>query len=350
MSSMQPGTFRLFLALLVVIHHSFPLRLGAWAVGMFFALSGFWISRMWRRKYAKLDAPYTEFLASRWWRLAPVFLTVHLIAVILTLSGYRVGNPAAISDWRWVVTQPLIAGSTQVTRLLPPSWSLDVEMQFYLCAPLLVVGMASLSKRDAGCFVLALLCWSVLRLCIIRSFEEAKLDIFAWIFAVGCLCERFDFHPTPGMVTASATTVGCLILLTFGFTETHSLVWLRGSQETTAATWLQTGYFVLLVSAGIPFAMDTVGRRSSPWDRWLGDLSYPLYMFHWLPREWYYAHVDLNGPWWHSLTMLGVNITVALGGAVVILQLVDRPLQNLRSRRLASSLPNTAPQPNISNV
>ncbi|MCY2974585.1 MAG: hypothetical protein NTW52_07945 [Planctomycetota bacterium] len=33
----------------------------------------------------------------------------------------------------------MIAGSTQFGRLLPPYWSLDVEMLFYLIAPFLVM-------------------------------------------------------------------------------------------------------------------------------------------------------------------------------------------------------------------
>jgi peptidoglycan/LPS O-acetylase OafA/YrhL len=46
MTKIGSGLFRLFLAFAVVLHHSFPLRLGAWAVDVFFILSGYWISRL----------------------------------------------------------------------------------------------------------------------------------------------------------------------------------------------------------------------------------------------------------------------------------------------------------------
>ena len=82
-----PGAFRLFLAFVVVLHHSTPVRLGAWAVGLFFCLSGYWIAAMWGVKYSRLDHPYTEFLVSRWWRLAPVLFATTAIAAIDYASG-----------------------------------------------------------------------------------------------------------------------------------------------------------------------------------------------------------------------------------------------------------------------
>ena len=72
MTVLGPGMFRLLLSLLVVLHHSLPLRLGTWAVYVFFILSGFWICRMWRQRYAETQSPYLTFLVSRWWRLPRV--------------------------------------------------------------------------------------------------------------------------------------------------------------------------------------------------------------------------------------------------------------------------------------
>ncbi|MEM9110817.1 MAG: acyltransferase family protein [Planctomycetota bacterium] len=150
----SPGVFRFFLATLVVIHHSFPLRLGAWAVGLFFVLSGYWISRMWRQKYAAQASPYAGFLLSRWWRIAPLFFAVHLLAAGLIAMGVAGGSQTLLNDPVWWLTQPAVAGSTQFGRLLPPAWSLDVEMQFYFLAPLLMAGMLMLKTR--GLTLLAL--------------------------------------------------------------------------------------------------------------------------------------------------------------------------------------------------
>jgi peptidoglycan/LPS O-acetylase OafA/YrhL len=81
MTKFGSGLFRLLLASAVVFHHSFPLRLGAWAVYVFFFLSGYWISRLWRQRYTNTRNPLLTFLVSRWWRLAPVFFLCTCLSV-----------------------------------------------------------------------------------------------------------------------------------------------------------------------------------------------------------------------------------------------------------------------------
>src|ERR1700736_4048071 len=93
MTKMGPGFFRLFLSFVVVCHHSFPFRLGAWGVYVFFILSGFWISRMWRQRYAQTHHPLLTFMISRWWRLAPVFLICTALSVT---SSFFLGDAGAL--------------------------------------------------------------------------------------------------------------------------------------------------------------------------------------------------------------------------------------------------------------
>src|ERR1700675_4798789 len=103
-----PGFFRLFLSFVVVFHHSFPLRLGAWAVYVFFILSGFWISRMWRQRYAQTHRPLLTFVVSRWWRLAPVFLIWTVLSVASCFFLGEVGALERSSDPIWWARQLLI--------------------------------------------------------------------------------------------------------------------------------------------------------------------------------------------------------------------------------------------------
>ena len=327
---MSPGLFRLTLAVIVMIHHSFPLRLGSWAVGLFFALSGYWIARMWSEKYSRLDRPYEKFLLSRWWRLAPLFIVIHLIAAFLSASGQPVGNGDVVSNTSWWATLPLIAGSAQVDRLLPPAWSLDVEMQFYVIAPLLIGGMAMFGRRAVGLIVISLLAWSFLRLSIRGSLEAPQVDLYAWIFVAGAACAQFDLRPKRKIVVASSLLVVLGIMFVYCFPETRPLVWLRGQDTVPVSTMAKTGFFVFLVIAGLPFAINTVYQKSGLWDRWLGDLSYPLYLFHWLPRDYYYANIDWSQPTWYKILLLASNFGASILGAVLLLQFVDRPLQRLR--------------------
>lgn len=367
---MNPGLFRLFLATLVVIHHSFPLRMGAWAVGMFFVLSGFWISRMWRKSYSWNASPYPTFLISRWWRIAPLFVTVQLLAAGLALAGVGVGDSTVTEDWRWWITQPLVIGSTQFGRLLPPSWSLDVEMQFYLVAPAIVSGFIYYAKRirspqaslgagpvDIARFatapriprigglatlVVAMAVWCAWRLAHGSTLETPRLDVFVWLFITGVACELIDWRPPRWLVVGSVAAFLAIIAIAYAYPATRTLVWVRGADSGGESSWIIPVFFLLTTLVSLPFAISTVHHPSSRWDRWLGELSFPLYLFHWIPREWYYANVDWSAGAVHNGVLLLANFLIAFGGAVLLLQLVDRPIQKFRrgwvKRRSSDSL------------
>jgi len=102
---------------------------------------------------------------------------------------------------------------------------------------------------------------------------------------------------------------------------------------------------LVVVHHSFPLRLGTVYRTSGSWDRWLGDLSYPLYLFHWIPREWYYSNLDWSKPAWQNGILLLVNFGMAALGAVALLHLVDRPVQlwhnQFLSRKKCRSVRNT---------
>src|ERR1700723_1000256 len=85
-----PGLFRIALAYIVFVNHSVPIHLGSMAVYLFFMLSGYWVFQMWGREYAPTEAPYRNFIVSRFWRLMPVYyvaLALFLLIDFLFPSG-----------------------------------------------------------------------------------------------------------------------------------------------------------------------------------------------------------------------------------------------------------------------
>ncbi len=281
---------------------------------------------MWQQKYSKHKYSYISFLLGRWWRLAPLFIVVQLLAVAYVGLG-GAGNRAAVSNWKWWATQPLVAGSSQFDRLLPPSWSLDLEMQFYVVSVFLITGVMQFAFRECACLLAALFAWGCLMLVSGSTTETARLDVFMWLFLAGVMAHRFHWKPSWVAQWTSVVAVVALIAAIIAFPQTRELVWRSGVSSSRSSHSNNMIFFAVMCLVSIPLTLGTVYRTSGLWDRWLGDLSYPLYLFHWIPREWYYSNLDWSLPAWQNGVLLLVNFGMALSGAVTLLHLVDRPVQ-----------------------
>src|SRR5215469_4872256 len=131
-----PGVFRLSLALLVFLNHTSRVDLGFSAVLIFFLLSGYWIFSMWTTRYSKARQPYATFFVSRMWRLLPAFLLCSAIAWSLAILNDEV---PPLGNWLYqLVPNLIIIGYGLDWQPNVPAWSLDIEVQFYLIAPLLI--------------------------------------------------------------------------------------------------------------------------------------------------------------------------------------------------------------------
>lgn len=318
--------------MLVVLHHSFPLRLGGCAVGLFFVLSGFWIARMWRNKYQNLPNAHKLFLVNRWWRLAPLFIGVQLVCAVAIACGLPVGNPNALLDWRWCITQLCIAGSAQFDRLLPVTWSLDVEMQFYIVGPMILTAFAALSPRMTWLVALLALSWSVVHLKLGATWESPRLDVFLWLFLLGIICEQNKYKPTKMTVVFCSVAIVAFILLLLSFPATRGLFWRAGTQSISVSVFKVELANLIVMSLGIPLAIASCHRPSAQLDRWFGDISYPLYLFHYIPRDIYYAYVDWAEPVSFNMMLLALNFASSIVGAIILLHFVDRPIQSARPR------------------
>lgn len=335
-----PGFFRLFLSFVVVFHHSFPLRLGAWAVYAFFILSGFWICRMWRQRYAHTHNPLLTFMVSRWWRLAPVFLACTVLSVASSFLLRDVGALQRASNPVWWTRQLLIAGSNQAGTDLPPTWSLDVEMQFYLLAPLLITLFGRIRPFFRCLTIAAASGWFVLFVLGGGNVQLAHLSLFVGFFLIGVTIEMCEWKP-------SRTTAMASLLLFFAITvvlaicpQTRSGVWRAGLAPVPTPgsfPFIAANLWWIIGTGGvIPFVAWNVAQDSRRLDRLLGNLAYPLYLFHWIPRDWYYHFSQRSDPIWEQCALLSINFLTASAGAIIIFLVVDQPLDRLRTRWVAS--------------
>ncbi len=262
---MQPGALRLVLATTVAAAHYVMLSggflstpLDGVAVHVFFALSGYWIACLWDATYGTLPTPLSTFYLSRAWRIYPLALIGSL--VMLPLADFPIGPEALLAN----ATLITLAGLHSEV-LNPPAWSLAIEVQFYLAAPL-ILEMVRSSRWTLILVALGAISWLLFSFILIG----ASLPVFLLFFLAGALYARGVIpQPTPRLVN-----IGLSLFLVFGLLANAFLPLMD------KGPCLRLYLFALTMTV-LPFAAQCVGRSSSETDRTLGDLAFPVYLIHW---------------------------------------------------------------------
>jgi peptidoglycan/LPS O-acetylase OafA/YrhL len=293
------GLVRILLAAAVVTDHVGRGRfmVGGNAVSAFFVISGFYMSLVLRSKYPANRSGRIAFWKSRIVRLYPSYWIVLLLAG----SGRALFKPSSLATFHmlgafWktlvVLSQITMLGQDAITftgidatshalypindlaqvtlqgwsvLVIPQAWSLSIEIMFYLIAPFVLVR----SFSWVGGFFLGFV---LLRLAAKFAFHlggelwDCRFFPFELnLFLAGALAhqfyERFQgtswFRKELGYV--SYPLIVCLI---------YTLGKLASSEAAG-----------LTVAACLPFLFHAT--RSLRLDRWIGELSYPLYICHW---------------------------------------------------------------------
>jgi peptidoglycan/LPS O-acetylase OafA/YrhL len=255
---------RFILALTVVAFHANLLgwdHAGDLAVQVFFALSGWLIGGILIRSRPTQFARFYFNRAARIW--VPYFAA---LAILVTASLLR--DPVITKKWYEFVFYMLtfvynLAGVTQLAADQGPLtgtgsyiWSVCAEEQFYLVAPLLLVVLP---------FGQSLLVWVGIAIALLASPFSAMFAAITLGVLAALTQKRFaEWHR--GSVAMAA--VGALSLLTLALTFFDILKYQK------AAPFI--GVMVVLLFAW---------RGEAPSSRvavFLGGVSYPLYLNHWL--------------------------------------------------------------------
>ncbi len=328
---MTPGLFRLLLATIVVVGHFSRMALGTMAVYVFFVLSGYWICRMWDGKYSRHAKPCATFILSRFWRLLPSFLLVNVLAI----GGYWLaGEPIAMS-LRSAFSNLALLGyaSMPSAHYIDPAWSLDIEVQFYICAPLALAALAP-HRRSAWALLAALSAGSLLFLLTQSETIFPVFLPFAAFFAMGIAAAKFDWCPPGKLALASAVLVVGSIVVATALPATRGVILGGSTPDMTVFRFHGAANAALAVLAA-PLALSTVWRRASHHDRMAGDLSYIVYLLHW-------QIALLVGLYWGALPPLSrapyvlAGFVVVYGGSYVIWRYYDRPINAWRERAIVS--------------
>lgn len=268
----SPGALRMALAFAVFVHHTTAFNLGMSAVLIFFVLSGYWVATMWNKTYSRTSLSYFTFLVSRLWRVAPVFALCSGIAwALLWWRGQApefAGGLAGVAHQ--LFSNVLILGYNSLTyQANVPGWSLDMEMQFYLVAPVVIF----LVSRN----VLALLGCVALSLVAPRFGGAATVLPFLYFFGIGVAAATHDLAPSRRLAYGS-------LIATFALLLVYAALYFKAfaadpSQHQLLAFSSKANLLIAVMMT--PWAIYTTKQKSGATDRMFGDLSYIFYLLHW---------------------------------------------------------------------
>ena len=327
----QIQALRAVAAGLVLIYHAAWIDGGYIGVDIFYVISGFLITGL---LVKELDATkvlsLTSFYARRIKRLLPASF---LVVLVTAVAGYIL-LPASM---RQVFGRDIIAASTYVSNLLfahwqndyqnlnsTPSpflhfWSLAVEEQFYLLWPLMILLLFRIGRRRAvfiGVVVTFLSSFSY----SLYLTEESPIWSFyilptrAWELAAGALLVFLPELKRQGKVFA---------LFSFSVIFTSAFIFNSNTPFPGWAALAPVGATVILISTrnSWPSPLDAVGNSRVV--QWLGEVSYPLYLWHWpllvIPALYFRDGLPL------SATLSLLSLTIILAGLTH--KFIERPIR-----------------------
>jgi len=308
------------------------LRGGYIGVDVFFVISGFLITQILMGDFAAGRFSITRFYQRRIARILPALFVI--LAFVLLIAPLVLVLPGDIAEadrsvaaasgfvsniYFW--SQVSYFARAAESQLLLHTWSLGVEEQFYIFYPLLLVALHRLPRR-----------WLIVTLAVI-----GLLSLGAGLF----IHPRFptsDFYLLP--FRAWELLLGALVGLgafpTFG-PRLRTTLALGGAGITAAgmlllAAWLPFPSPLALVpgigtALIIGYGEGTIVSRALSLRpvRWIGQISYSLYLWHW-PLITLYRQLTGDVLDWRETLMLVAASVVA---AATSFYVVERPSQRL---------------------
>ncbi|WP_302258090.1 acyltransferase family protein [Alistipes dispar] len=321
---------------------------GYLAVDFFFILSGFVVGYAYDDRWTKMTV--REFLTRRLVRLQPMVVIGALIgAVMFYTQGCPVWDVSAVPVAMLLVATLMnafmipatpgaeIRGVGEMYPLNGPAWSLFFE---YIGNVLYALFIRRLSTRAlavlvaaAGCGLAAFSVWGPLGdICVGFSLTGENIVggslrlLFA--FPAGLLLSRV-FRPVR---VRGAFWIGSLAVVALASVPRiggSEHLWMNGVYDALCAVVL----FPLIVWIGA--SGKTTDRVTSRICKFLGDISYPLYMVHYPFIYLYYAWVkNENLTFGQSLPGAAALVAGSVALAWLCLRFYDEPVRRFLSKRL----------------
>lgn len=283
---------RALAALLVTLFHAKWISGGFIGVDIFYVISGFLITGLLIREIERTGTiNFKEFYARRFKRLLPTsFFVLAITAVFSWLlipatmrsslgrdiiaAGLYVSN--YLFAWWQADYQNLDATPSPVIHY----WSLAVEEQFYLLWPLLILLFFMVATKLKKKIALTVLVAAVTALSFVFSIYQTEtspiwafysLPTRAWELGLGALLVLLPPIKTKKLVGLLGFVF--VIASAFIFNETTAFPGLNAVLPVMGTVML-----IATINSWPPFLNDVANSRLF---QWLGEISYPLYLWHW---------------------------------------------------------------------
>ena len=351
------GTLRTLFAISVVFAHSigFVFVGGQNAVRLFYMISGFLISFVLveRKSYSSI----VLFYINRYLRLYPIYLSVAVLSLIAFFIKSLIGSEPNIfkifqevpisalillvftnvsiflQDWLMfcgIENNSLVFSSKYFESeiilyqglLIPQAWTLGVELEFYLIAPFVLV------RKN---ILLLLLLLSLLLRTFLISIGLGSSDPWQYrffpaelaLFLIGALAHQVIL-PFYQKIFSSEYLESFVNTSTYGLILITLIYWLIPIDEIIKSIFLILIFFVFM-----PFAF--IYQSKCNWDKWIGDLSYPIYICHLLVfNSVSFVFIKFGVEDEKSIAAATIILTITL--SIALNFYIANPVESLRNR------------------
>ncbi|MCU1452088.1 MAG: putative acyltransferase [Acidimicrobiales bacterium] len=330
----------------VLVFHGGHLRGGYLGVDLFFVLSGYLITLLllaeWRRNRRIRLA---EFWARRARRLFPALLVMlvgiaayaHFVAIPEELGSIRADSFATlfyVANWH-----AILAGHTYFQAGLAPSplehtWSLAIEEQFYVIWPLAVVALlrwrskpSTILRAAVAVAVVSVALMVGLHLTGAASPNSLYLGTHTRIAAIAMGAALAAWQVGHGhtkdrtsrlaLEAAAVASVAFLAFMWAGTDLTTTVIYTFG------LAWCGVAVTTIIAAATHPERMVVSKALTFAPLRWLGLISYGVYLYHWPIYLYLTEHRTGLSGW----TLLLVQASAAIAIGTISYVLLERPIR-----------------------
>jgi peptidoglycan/LPS O-acetylase OafA/YrhL len=358
------GIIRLLLALTVVIAHTNPvfgnkMIIGITSVHAFFIISGFYMALILNEKYTD-NKTYKLYISNRFLRLFPVYWLVLILTILLGVFAYSFSNvnggplqPFLNQSFNmsgWAIFQIVFSSITLLGQdvlmfmglnpetgnlyfsathtslwhymIVPQSWTVGVEIVFYLIAPFLV-------RRNAVTLVIIILASLLLRVVLYHYGYDQDPWTFRFLptemafFMSGALAYK-GYKILKAKEINKPLNISILVFV-IGITLFFQYI-------PVGLEYKQWSYYIL-IAITTPFIFNFTKR--SKIDHWIGELTYPVYMSHifiFLILGYLYKYTKI-GPEYSGL----VTIICSILFSAILIKYFIEPIERIRQKRVSQN-------------